>query len=179
MLRHLLLAATFTTPAALSAQGTPLSVGSVAPDFTLSAATQKGVAAAPLSLSSLRGQTVVLAFFPRARTSGCTVQMDAYRDQYERLFGEGKVTLLAISVDADTTLASWAGERDYPFTFLSDAGGKVGTAYGAYNAEKNYERRILYVVGPDGKITYVAAPFQEVDPTAYTKLGAALAKAGT
>ncbi len=159
-------------PAAAAAQATPLAVGTAAPDFTLRSATAKGPAG-PVSLESLKGQTVVLAFFPRARTSGCTVQMDAYRDQYAKLFGDN-VKLLAVSTDADTTLAAWARERNYPFTFLSDSGGAVGALYGTYNSEKNYERRTLYVIGPDGKVSYVAAPFQEVDPTSYTKLGEAL-----
>ena len=75
----------------------------MAPDFTLPGATSAGVLAKPVQLSRLRGTTVVLAFFSKARTSGCTVQMKAYRDQYATLFGGGKdVTLLAISADADT-----------------------------------------------------------------------------
>ena len=79
---------------------------------------------------------MVLAFYPKARTSGCTVQMKAYRDQYETLFGGGKdVTLLAISADADTTLASWASDEKFPFTFLSDLGGTVGKQYGVVQPE--------------------------------------------
>ena len=53
--------------------------------------------------------------------------MDAYRDQYAKLFNDGKkVTLLAVSVDPITELASWAKDRNYPFRFLSDPDGKVG-----------------------------------------------------
>lgn len=163
-------------PAAVAAQATPLAVGTAAPTFTLASANAQGPAG-PVSLESLKGQTVVLAFFPRARTSGCTVQMDAYRDQYAKLFGEN-VKLLAVSTDADTTLAAWARERNYPFTFLSDPGGVVGSQYGTYNSEKDYERRTLYVIAPDGKVSYVAAPFQEVDPTSYTKLAGALEATG-
>ena len=103
--------------------------------------------------------------------------MDAYRDQYAKLFNGGKgIVLLAISVDADTTLASWAAEKHYPFRFLSDSGGVVGRQYGAWSDRNGLDNRTLFVVGPDGKIAYVQAPFREVDPTAYTELGDAIAR---
>jgi len=104
--------------------------------------------------------------------------MDAYRDQYAKLFNGGKdVTLLAISADAIGDLASWAKDAKYPFTFLSDSGGQVGRLYGAFNPKYQLDNRTLYVIGPDGTIVHRAAPFREVDPTAYTDLGAAVAKA--
>ena len=163
--------------ASASAQAKALEVGAVAPDFTLVSATKGGVQKA-VKLSDLKGQIVVLAFFPKARTSGCTVQNDAYRDKYKELFLGGKVNLFSISVDTPEELAAWAKDRNYPHTFLSDKGGAVGTLYGAYNDSYKLDMRLLYVVGADGKISYVANPFREVDPTAYTDLGAALMKAG-
>ncbi len=103
--------------------------------------------------------------------------MDAYRDQYATLFNGGKdVTLFAISTDPDTMLASWAKDEKYPFTFLSDAGGTVGKLYGAFNAKYGLDNRTLFVIDPDGRISYVASPFREVDPTAYTALGAAVSQ---
>ncbi|HET7025666.1 MAG TPA: redoxin domain-containing protein [Gemmatimonadales bacterium] len=105
--------------------------------------------------------------------------MDAYRDQYAQLFGNGKrATLLAISVDADTTLANWAKESDFPFRFLSDSTGAVGRLYGARNEKYHVDDRSLFVVGPDGKIAYVAAPFREIDPLAYRQLDSALTSIG-
>jgi peroxiredoxin len=106
------------------------------------------------------------------------VQNDAYRDKYNELFLGGKVKLFSISVDTPEELASWAKDRNYPHTFLSDAGGAVGTQYGAYKEQYKLDMRLLYVIGPDGKITYRANPFREVDPTAYTELGDALMKTG-
>ena len=103
--------------------------------------------------------------------------MDAYRDQYATLFNDGKdVTLVAISTDPDTTLASWARDAEYPFTFLSDVGGTVGKLYGAFNPKYGLDNRTLFVIAPDGKISYVASPFREVDPTSYTELQAAVKK---
>lgn len=166
--------------APLLAQEKQPTVGAMAPDFTLPGATSAGVLAKPVTLSELRGRTVVIAFYPKARTSGCTVQMKAYRDQYATLFGGGKdVTLLAISADADTTLASWAREEQFPFTMLSDLGGAVGKQYGVFNPKYSMDSRVLFVVSPDGRISYVASPFREVDPTSYTELGAAVSKAVT
>jgi peroxiredoxin Q/BCP len=151
------------------------SVGTVAPDFTMHGATKDGVTPKPVKLSSYRGQTVVLAFFPRARSSGCTHQMQAYRDRYSALFHGGKnVTLIAISDDPDTTLAAWAKEQNFPFLFASDSGGKVGQIYGTYDADRVVDVRTLFIVGPDGKITYMAAPFRELVESSYTDLGTAI-----
>ncbi len=104
--------------------------------------------------------------------------MDAYRDQYATIFGDtSKVQLLAISVDPDTMQAAWAGEKSYqPWTFLSDSGAKVGTAYGATRAIPNglLDNRTAFVIDRKGKIVHVMAPFRETDPTAYTELTAAI-----
>ncbi len=109
--------------------------------------------------------------------------MDAYRDQYAQVFGDtSKVKLLAISVDPDTMLAAWASEKGYkPWTFLSDPGAVVGTAYGATRAIPNglLDNRTLYVVDKTGKIAHVMAPFRETDPTAYTDLEAAIKTASS
>jgi peroxiredoxin len=100
--------------------------------------------------------------------------MDAYRDQYAQLFNNGKTVLLAVSVDPIDVLASWAKERKYPFRFLSDPKGEVGKLYGAFDTEDNLDNRTLFVIGRDGRISYVAAPFQEIDPMAYQELKRAL-----
>jgi peroxiredoxin Q/BCP len=99
--------------------------------------------------------------------------MNAYRDQYAQLFKGGRnVVLIGISVDPDTALASWARDAEFPFLFASDTGGVVGKAYGA--SRGTLDNRNLFVVGPDGKIAWRAVPFREIDPTAYTELGAAI-----
>lgn len=166
---------------AASAQGAPAAkapgVGDMAPDFTLRAATAGHVLAAPVKLSEYRGRTVVLAFFFKARTSGCTHQMEAYRDRYASLFHGGRdVTLIAISTDDPATLASWAGDEKLPFTLASDTGGKAGTLYGTYDPAQKLDERTLFVIGPDGRITYREQPFRELVESAYTDLGAAVEK---
>jgi peroxiredoxin Q/BCP len=155
-------------------------VGDMAPDFTLPGATKAGVTAQPIKLSSLKGQTVVIAFFPRVRTSGCTAQMNSYRDQYATLFNGGKgVTVLAISTDSASQQASWATEANFPVTFVSDVAGSLGAPYDVMverNGQK-FMRRVLFVVGPDGRIKHVMRPFRELAADSYTELQAAVEKA--
>jgi thioredoxin-dependent peroxiredoxin len=101
--------------------------------------------------------------------------MNAYRDQYAQLFKGGKnVVLVAISADVDTALNSWARDAEFPFLFASDTGSAVGKAYGAYASKYKVDNRTLFIIGPDGKIAWRAAPFREIDPTAYTELGTAI-----
>ena len=103
--------------------------------------------------------------------------MNAYRDQYAQLFKNGRnVVLIAISSDPDTLLAAWARESEFPYLFASDSGTAVGKLYGALAGRRNMTNRNLFVVGPDGRIAYRQAPFREIDPTAYTELGAAIDK---
>ena len=106
--------------------------------------------------------------------------MEAYRDQYATLFNNGRnVTVIGISVDPDTALASWARDEDFPVVFASDPGGKVGQLYAAYDAKITEEiisalaaNRSLFVIRPDGRIAYVTKPFKVLTPAAYTDLAA-------
>src|ERR687892_2668473 len=102
--------------------------------------------------------------------------MDAYRDQYATLFKNGRgVVLIAISADADTALASWARDSEYPFLFASDSATAVARQYGALASEApGLTNRNLFVVGPDGRIAYRAVPFREIDLSAYKELGASI-----
>jgi len=105
--------------------------------------------------------------------------MQAYRDQYAQIFRNGRgVVLIAVSVDASAAQASWARDAEMPFLFASDSEAVVGREYGAFLKRPNgiVDNRTLYVVGPDGRIAYRAAPFREVDPTSYTDLGAVIAR---
>ena len=78
--------------------------------------------------------------------------MEAYRDQYATLFNNGRnVTVIGISADADTTLASWAHDEDFPVVFASDPGGKVGQLYGAFDAPAT---SYVVVLDKTGKVVY-------------------------
>jgi peroxiredoxin len=101
--------------------------------------------------------------------------MHAYRDQYATLYHGGRnIVLIAISADGPEALASWAHDDEFPFLMASDTGSVVGKQYGAYLQRYNLDNRTLFVIGPDGRIAWRAVPFREIDPTAYTELGAAL-----
>jgi peroxiredoxin Q/BCP len=101
--------------------------------------------------------------------------MEAYRDQYATLFNNGRhVTVIGVSVDPDTAQQSWARDAQFPILFASDPGGDVGRRYGAWDAKNKLDDRSLFVVGPDGRVTYVAQPFKQLSPQAYTDLAAAV-----
>jgi len=104
--------------------------------------------------------------------------MEAYRDQYAKLFAGGKkVVVISMSVDPDTTLASWAHDEGFPMLFASDAGGAIGQRYGIFNTKYKLDNRVVFVIGPDGKVAYRALPFRELAANAYSELGDAVAKA--
>ena len=99
--------------------------------------------------------------------------MEAYRDQYATLFNNGRrVTVIAMSVDPDTTQAAWAREQGFPMLFASDAGGNVGKRYGAHDEKNALDNRALYVIGPDGRVAYYTPSFKVLSPGAYTELAA-------
>jgi peroxiredoxin len=104
--------------------------------------------------------------------------MEAYRDQYATLFNAGKkVVILGISVDPDTTLAAWARELGTPVLFGSDPDQTVAKMYGAQMTKMKYDNRHLWVIGPDGRITYKMVPFNELSADSYTELAAAVKRA--
>ena len=97
--------------------------------------------------------------------------MEAYRDQYATLFNGGRdVVVIAISVDADTTLASWARDLRTPILYGSDADQTVGKRYRAAIAGRPFNSRHVYVIGPDGRIAQRFVPFNELSADAYTQL---------
>ena len=171
-----LLAGAFVMGAPVDTSAQLISVGEMAPDFALPGATRYGTLDEPVRLSDYRGETVVLAFFFRVRTTGCTVQMTAYRDQYASLFNEGQnVVVMGISNDSAEDLGSWLHDADFPFLFASDAGNN-GSTYadfgGGLRDNNMVDSRAVIVVGPDGRIAGVIESFNQNDPTAYEELGA-------
>ncbi|HEY4321622.1 MAG TPA: redoxin domain-containing protein [Gemmatimonadales bacterium] len=173
--RFLAACAALLLPVAMVAQSTTPKVGDMAPDFTLAAGTRAGISDKPVTLSSLRGQVVVIAFYPRQRSSGCTIQMTHYRDAYQSIFNGGKgVKLLAVSTDSVKDIASWAKDSAFQFTMLSDVNGTAGKEYNTMYPKRNMEQRILFVVAPNGRIAYVMSPFNEIAATSYDELTKAI-----
>jgi len=101
--------------------------------------------------------------------------MEAYRDQYAKLFNSGRnVVVLAVSVDPDTTLASWARDLQTPVLFGSDVGQAVGRRYGSIRG--GVDNRNLFVIDPSGRIAHRMIPFNELAQTSYDELEAAVKK---
>lgn len=129
-----------------------LAPGDAAPDFTLPDADGNEV-----SLSSLRGQRVVVYFYPAAMTPGCTTQACDFRDSLASLAAAG-VAVLGISPDGPAKLAKFRDRDGLNFPLLSDQKREVLGAYGAYGEKMLYGKksvgviRSTFVVGPDGKI---------------------------
>ena len=149
-------------------------VGRQAPDFTLPWAGRDGIrpVESPYQLWRDRGKTVVIAFYPRDFTSGCTAQMRTFTEQYESLFGED-VVVVGISSDSLTTHGRFAASLGVPFRLLSDPEQHVARRYGS--ADNNgFPRRTVFVVGPDGRIKYRNMKFNALDPTHYAELGSAV-----
>lgn len=160
-------------PAQAQTPSSFVSAGAAAPDVAIAGATRWGTLAEPVRLSDFRGKTVVLAFFPAARTRGCTIQMQTYRDEYARVFGGGRnVVLIAISNDPAATLEDWAREEDFPFLFASDADGSLYRAFGGTPSESGRLGRTVVVIDAEGKVAELIPRFREVDPTAYDELQA-------
>lgn len=171
----LLFAAALSAPPGLSAQADAqyLAPGSAAPEVAFEAATRWGPLANRVQLSDFRGKTVVVAFFPAARTRGCTIQMQTYRDEYARVFGGGKdVVLIAVSNDPPEELESWARDEGFPFLFGSDPDGALYQAFGGVPSESGRLGRTLVVMDPEGRVAELLPRFMEIDPTAYDELQA-------
>ena len=148
-------------------------VGRTAPEFTLPWATKEGVggADAPYQLWRDRGKTVVLAFYPKDFTSGCTAEMRTFAEQYDSLFGS-QVVVLGVSADSVETHVRFASSLNLPFRLLSDRDQKVARKFGSDGDP--YMRRTVYVVGPKGDVTYRNLRFNSLDPKDYAELAGAV-----
>jgi peroxiredoxin Q/BCP len=149
-------------------------VGRRAPPFRLPWASKDGVGPAdqPYDLSLDRGKTVVLAFFPRDFTQGCTAEMRTFAEQYDSLFGPD-VTVVGVSTDSLATHSRFAASLNLPFRLLSDPQQQVAARYAAKD-RSGYMRRVVYVIGPDGKVRYRNLRFNALDPKHYADLAAAV-----
>jgi thioredoxin-dependent peroxiredoxin len=141
-----------------------LAAGAKAPDFTLTDQFDK-----PVQLSKLLQQNRVLVYFyPKAMTPGCTVQACALRDSKAELAAKG-VTVVGISIDAPTRLAKFAQRDQLNFTLLSDEDHKVAEAFGVWGEKKFMGKvydglhRISFLIAQDGTIETVFDKFKTKD----------------
>lgn len=162
-------------PAAAAAAAAP-EVGQAAPDFTAQWADASGARATPVSLAALRGKVVVLAFYPKNRTSGCTAELTKFRDEHAKLFGEN-VVVLPISADSISSHVAWASEMKFPFALVSDPDLAVADLYGSHAPGRSAASRTLFVIGKDGNVAWRELKFNALNEDSYAALAAAVAAA--
>jgi peroxiredoxin Q/BCP len=144
-----------------------LAEGDAAPDFTLLDRNGEEV-----TLSDLRGETVVVYFYPRADTPGCTTQACGIRDRGAE-YREAGARVIGISPDEPAALDKFAGKYDLDFTLLGDPDHAVADAYGAWGEKSMYGKKYMgmlrstFIVDPEGKIARV---FPKVQPKKHDAL---------
>jgi thioredoxin-dependent peroxiredoxin len=140
--------------------------GDKAPAFTLNDKEGKAV-----SLSDFKGRFVVLYFYPKDDTPGCTVEACSFRDAFDRIEGLDAV-VLGVSPDDAASHRKFATKYGLPFTLLSDPEHAVAEAYGAWGEKSNYGKkyfgilRSTFVIGPDGS---VRRTFAKVKPEGHSQ----------
>jgi thioredoxin-dependent peroxiredoxin len=145
---------------------TPMNINDKAPEFTLP--DQNGN---PVALKNLRGKTVILFFYPKADTPGCTIEVCSFRDSYKQLEKTGAV-LLGISGDTPEAQKKFADKFHFSYTLLADAGKKIAAAYGVMKEKNMYGKKVMgiarttFVIGPDGKIAHI---FEKVKPEGHAE----------
>ena len=117
-----------------------MNLGDMAPDFEL--ISDEG---SPIRLSDLRGKKVVLFFYPKADTPGCTTQACGFRDNWPLIEAAG-ATVLGISPDTPEKLAKWRAKQNFPYNLLSDPEHEVAETYGVWGEKKLYGRAYMGII---------------------------------
>lgn len=144
----------------------PLKINDKAPDFTLLDENGNEV-----SLKALRGKTVVLYFYPRADTPGCTIQACAFRDTYKQMQKTGAV-LLGVSPDTVKAQKKFQEKFKLPFPLLADADKKIADSFGVLQEKNMYGKKVMgivrttFIIGPDSRIRYI---FPKVKPEGHAE----------
>lgn len=124
-----------------------LKIGVQAPDFSVYDHNGNKI-----SLKDFRGKKIVLWFYPKADTPGCTMEGQAFRDQFQKFQNKG-VVILGVSLDSQTENKAFAEKFSFPFPLLCDVKREISIAYKAIGGQDDkYAARVSYVIDKDGKI---------------------------
>jgi peroxiredoxin Q/BCP len=123
----------------------------------------------PFRLSSLRGQEVILYFYPKASTPGCTTESCEFRDEFARL-RKKRARVIGVSPDTVSAQAKFKARYELPFPLLADAEHKAAEAYGVWKEKSLYGRKFMgverttFLIGGDGRIRKI---FRRVKPAGH------------
>ena len=143
-----------------------ISINDKAPEFTLPDQNGKEV-----SLKDFRSSYVVLYFYPRADTPGCTVEACEFRDAYKKIEKTGAV-ILGISPDTPKAQKKFEEKYTLPFTLLADADKKVCNLYGMMQEKNMYGKKVMgvarttFIIRPDGRVKHI---FHKVKPQGHAE----------
>ena len=141
-------------------------VGAAAPGFNLTTNEGKQV-----SLNDFKGKWVVLYFYPRADTPGCTIEACSFRDSFKRVEKIGAV-VLGVSPDTAKDQKKFVDKYDLPFTLVADADKRICNSYGVMQEKNMYGKKVMgvarttFIIGPDGKIKHI---FEKVKPEGHAE----------
>src|SRR5438874_7707965 len=144
----------------------PIEVNDKAPEFT--SLDQNGE---KIALKDFKGKWVVLYFYPRADTPGCTIEACSFRDSFKRVERIGAV-VLGVSPDTPAAQKKFVDKFDLPFTLVADADKKICNAYGVIQEKNMYGKKVMgvarttFIIGPDGKIKQI---FYKVKPEGHAE----------
>jgi len=125
----------------------------------------------PFDLASLKGKNVVLYFYPKADTPGCTREACEFRDNSKK-FTKADTVIVGVSPDKSAAQSKFKDKFDLPFTLLADTGHKVAEAYGTWVEKSMYGRKYMgierrtFLIGKDGKIRKI---FRKVKPDGHAE----------
>ena len=141
-----------------------LKEGQIAPPFATQMVTGEQVS--PVALADFHGKRVILYFYPKDNTPGCTKEACSFRDGYSK-FQQAGLVVLGCSIDTADSHKAFIQKYGLPFPLLLDPDKKIAKEYGAANGIPilGFDRRITYVIGEDGRILKV---YPNVDPSIHS-----------
>jgi thioredoxin-dependent peroxiredoxin len=135
-----------------------IQVGDKAPDFTLPSQSGEQVRLR----DRLGERVVVLYFYPKDNTSGCTAEACAFRDSHET-FTDAGAEVIGVSSDSSDRHAAFAGRHNLPFTLVADQGGRVRRSYGVPSVLGVIPGRVTYVIDRTGTVRHVFSSMTNID----------------
>ncbi len=137
-----------------------LQAGDAAPEIAATAHTGQ-----PVKFADFKGKPIVVYFYPKDDTPGCTVEAQGFRDDYADIAKTGAV-VLGVSTDDNESHRAFATKYELPFLLLPDTDQQITKAFGVPVSEKGYAKRVTFVIDRQGKIAKV---FPEVKPDGHAK----------